>query len=210
MDFYVDSRRDTRRRRSTDIKRAYRRLARRFHPDINPGDAWPRAAVQGDRAGLRDAERSGQPAEVRPRGYQRVEVPDDAGRRVRGLRFLRQRAREAATTFGDLFADVFRRERAPGGRRRGAAPICMPTMSCPSKKRCGAANVRSSVTRQARCATCAGQARSRRGVAVRAVSGQRGSCDRRGGTWCFRDVSDAAAAAGVERWQRCGACAAPG
>ena len=36
--FLRDSRAWSAARRSGDIKRAYRRLARRYHPDINPGD----------------------------------------------------------------------------------------------------------------------------------------------------------------------------
>ena len=45
MDFYIVL--GLRREASADeVKRAYRRLARRYHPDINPGDE--RAAAQFD------------------------------------------------------------------------------------------------------------------------------------------------------------------
>src|SRR5688572_22617756 len=103
----------------SDIKRAYRRLARRFHPDINPGD---------------------HAAEVRFRqileAYETLIDPDrrsryEAGQPVasgsepptsgfEGFDFSRRGA-EHAVTFGDLFGEVLseRRERQ-SAETRGA------------------------------------------------------------------------------------------
>ena len=100
-----------------EIKRSYKRLARKYHPDINPGDHAAEARFK----------------EI-TRAYETLSDPErrlryDAGAvggverrvvRVRGLRFLRRR-RPEATTFGDLFAEVFtsgRTGRARAGARR--------------------------------------------------------------------------------------------
>ena len=109
-----------------DIKRAYRRLARRYHPDINPGD---RAA----------AARFRQIAEA----YETLSDPErrrryDAGRHRRRRAEPRQRsgsrgstsrsasAADTASTFGDLFADVLRQRadarRGEPERGRRSAP----------------------------------------------------------------------------------------
>ena len=77
------------RRGHDDIKRAYRRLARRYHPDINPGD---RAADELFRQIVADAfevlTRSRAPPAVRPRRAGGPRPARAAHLRVRGLRLL--------------------------------------------------------------------------------------------------------------------------
>src|SRR5437773_3467636 len=87
-----------------DIKRAYKRLARRFHPDINPGDRMAAAQFR-------------QIAEA----YETLIDPDrrrryDAGGAsfvagettfgFEGFDFSVSVSGASASTFGDLFADV--------------------------------------------------------------------------------------------------------
>jgi molecular chaperone DnaJ len=88
----------------SDIKRAYKRLARRFHPDINPGDRMAAAQfrqiaeayetlVDPDRRRRYDA--AGHHVSAEPVSYG-----------FEGFDFSATVSGSSATTFGDLFADV--------------------------------------------------------------------------------------------------------
>ena len=138
-----------------DIKRAYQRLARRYHPDINPGDRTAAAQFR-------------QIAEA----YETLSDPDrrrryDSGGsgpvarrsdvRVRGLRLLGQRQRRVGA---DLRRSV--RRRAAGNARAddraaSAAPICIRRSRCRFED--GDArrtSARSTVTRHEHCRACHG------------------------------------------------------
>ena len=109
----------------SDIKRAYRRLARRFHPDINPGDRTAEARfrqildayetlIDPDRRSRYDA---GSGVDARTSG---------ASERLRGVRLLGARRR----SLGDVRRSVRRgaeRARRARRRRRSAAPTCIRT-----------------------------------------------------------------------------------
>jgi molecular chaperone DnaJ len=100
-----------------EIKRSYRRLARQYHPDINPGDNTAEAHFR----------------EI-TRAYETLSDPD---RRLRydaagaigesttvtfgfeGFDFSATGGTVAGPTFGDLFAEVFSHRQEP---RRGAGP----------------------------------------------------------------------------------------
>ena len=104
-----------------DVKRAYRKLARRFHPDINPGDhvaALRFKEITEAYETLSDPERRRRYDVL---GYQ--PEPADAVDRVRGVRFLGERAHRAA---GHLRRSVRRGVHARARTRRGtpAAPTC--------------------------------------------------------------------------------------
>src|ERR1700676_1541346 len=95
-----------------DVKRAYKRLARKYHPDINPGDRM--AAGQFRQIAeayetLSDPDRrrrydttgsSGQPSTEPTYGFE-------------GFDFSVNGGGASAPTFGDLFADVFNQRQAP-------------------------------------------------------------------------------------------------
>lgn len=143
-----------------DIKRAYKRLARRYHPDINPGD---RTAAQQFRQiaeayeTLIDPDRrhrydSGGPAlpgsEAAPFGFE-------------GFDFSISVQGASAPTFGDLFADVLsqRETLQPQGPEQGADLHATLTLSFEQAMRgtsCGLV-----VTRHERCRGCGGSGRLR-------------------------------------------------
>jgi molecular chaperone DnaJ len=90
-----------------DLKRAYRRLARKFHPDLNPGD---RAAALRFRAVLEAFETLADPE--RRRHYDACGVAGLAGPAAETFGFegfdfsVESVGGPMASTFGDLFADV--------------------------------------------------------------------------------------------------------
>src|SRR5881296_1804236 len=118
MDFYVILGLD---RAATlgDIKRAYKRLARRFHPDINPGDRMAAAQFRqiaeayetlSDPDRRRRYDSSGHAASSEPATYG-----------FEGFDFSVTTNGVSAPTFGDLFADVF--SQRDSRRQEGGAPI---------------------------------------------------------------------------------------
>ena len=144
--------------RCVEIKRAYRRLARRYHPDINPGDGEAEARfkqIAQAYAVLSDVERR--------RTYNltgRLEIVTfEAQARsygFEGFDFSASVSPSAATTFGDLFAEMFggHAARQPTDAVRGAdlhVPITMRLEDA-------AAGIEHpvTVTRRASCSECHG------------------------------------------------------
>src|SRR5262245_47719260 len=95
-----------------DVKRAYKRLARRYHPDINPGDRMAEAhfrqiaqayetLIDPDRRRRYDATGTTDQTQPGPTfGFE-------------GFDFTVSVHGSEASTFGDLFADVFRQRDHP-------------------------------------------------------------------------------------------------
>ena len=95
----------------SDIKRAYKRLARKFHPDINPGD---RMAAAQFRQIAEAYETLIDPDRRRSYDTSGTASPDDpATYGFEGFDFSISVSGESAPTFGDLFADVIG-QRQPG------------------------------------------------------------------------------------------------
>src|SRR5580704_15451514 len=103
-----------------DVKRAYKRLARRYHPDINPGD---RMAAAHFRQIAEAYETLSDPD--RRRRYDAtgtaIEIDGGSAYGFEGFDFTVSVAGSDASTFGDLFADVFQRDPAgdTGAAERG-------------------------------------------------------------------------------------------
>lgn len=149
MDFYVvlGVRRGA---KDGDIRRAYRRLARQYHPDINPGD---REAA----ARYRDIA-SAYETLVDPERRQRYDAGErtaadvaDAG--FAGFDFSPQVYAEPSTTFGDLFANVI--VGAPDRRPARGADVHVPVMVTLEDVARGA-TARVTVARHVACRVCAG------------------------------------------------------
>ena len=138
-----------------DIRRAYKRLARRCHPDINPGD---HIAVEQFRQiaeayeTLSDAARRRQYDTAGPSGP----AAEHATFGFEGFDFSVSVSGESAPTFGDLFADVLHRgaRRRDGEPERGSDLYQSLALSFEEAVRGGQWSM--AVTRQVYCRTCRG------------------------------------------------------
>jgi molecular chaperone DnaJ len=141
-----------------DIKRAYRRLARKYHPDINPGDRVAAAQfreIAEAYATLSDPDRRHRYDTI---GSEERASFEHATFGFEGFDFSGTVGGEAAPTFGDLFADVLRRGRAPDqAPARGADLHQLVALSFEDSMKGGPHRI--SVTRQERCRACGGAGR---------------------------------------------------
>ena len=140
-----------------DIKRAYKRLARRYHPDINPGD---RLAAAQFRQIAEAYETLSDPD--RRRRYDVGGVPAGSPNDAfgfQGFDFSVSVSGESAPTFGDLFADVFRQRERPdtGAPERGVD--LHQVLSLPFEDAMRGGHRQITVTRQDHCRACQGTGR---------------------------------------------------
>jgi molecular chaperone DnaJ len=140
-----------------DIKRAYKRLARRYHPDINPGDRM--AAVQ-----FRQISEAYQTLSDPDRRH-RYDVGGDTPAMAdiessfgfEGFDFSVTASGSDASTFGDLFAEILQQR---GGTAEGAAERGVDlhqTLSLTFEDAARGGRHAVTVTRQERCRNCGGR-----------------------------------------------------
>jgi molecular chaperone DnaJ len=199
MDFYVVL--GVRRQANDgDIRRAYRRLARQYHPDINPGDREAAARYRDIAAAYETL--------VDPDRRQRYDAGEFATSRAAdsgfaGFDFSPQVHAEPSTTFGDLFASVIvgASDRRP---RRGADVHVQAAITFEDVARGSTARV--TVARHVPCRLCGGA-----GVADLPGAACQ-SCDGRGmtrvarGHMVFTRPCTRCAGSGQRMRQACVAC----
>jgi molecular chaperone DnaJ len=141
----------------TDIKRAYRRLARRYHPDINPGDSMAAAhfrQIAEAYATLSDPDRR---RRYDSTGSIVERTEDESGIGFEGFDFSVKAEGSDASTFGDLFADVLH-QRAEAHRagvsERGADLHHALTLTFEEAAHGGQRTI--TLTRQEPCRRCKG------------------------------------------------------
>ena len=191
-----------------DIKRAYKRLARKYHPDINPGDRLAEAQfrqiaeayetlIDPDRRRRYDSTGSASaPVEPAPFGFE-------------GFDFSVSVSGSSASTFGDLFADVLDQRDA---RRQDANAVSgrRPPSDDYDRVRSGGSRRPAPADRDAAGAL---PHLPRRGLAAGGrdalplVLRASGPSSRRAGTWCFRGPARSAVARGVSAARAARTCA---
>jgi molecular chaperone DnaJ len=139
-----------------DVKRAYKRLARRFHPDVNPGDRVAAAQFQQIAEAyetLSDPERRRRYDVIGP-----TTTPADAQTfGFEGFDFSVSVEGADAPTFGDLFAEVFRQRAAAPPPERGAD--LHDTIDLTFEEALAGSPRNVTIARQVHCRTCRGVGR---------------------------------------------------
>jgi len=140
----------------SDIKRAYKRLARRYHPDINPGDRVAAAQFR------RIAEAYETLSDPDRRHRYDVHGPaaaaaDPATFGFEGFDFSVSVEGADAPTFGDLFAEVFQQRTTALRPERGADLHDTIDLAFDEALAGGPRSV--TITRQVHCQTCRGLGR---------------------------------------------------
>lgn len=193
---------------ATDIKRAYRRLSRRYHPGINPGDRAAATLFQRISQAyetLADADRR--------RRYDDAGVPaeGEAGAlEFSGFDFSVEAHGAQAATFSELFADAL--HPVPKAHRAGrqAGADVHGSLSLGFDEAMRGSDRQLMVMRQVTCGTCGGAG------ALKAREARCAPCQGTGnvrwarGHMVFTKACATCAGSGREQHQRCGGCGGHG
>jgi molecular chaperone DnaJ len=191
-----------------EIKRAYRRLARRFHPDINPGD---RTAELRFRQILDAYETL-----IDPQRRSRYEAGDgdgdaDEARRPSGFEGFdfSTRGVDPSATFGDLFAEVLTERGArPAVQERGAD--LHQELQLGFEAALAGAEIAVPVTRRETCRVCAGSKQTRTSPGPCLVCQGAGAVRSVRGHMVFSRSCASCGGTGQQRLRACEACAGAG
>ena len=190
----------------TDLERAYTRLARRYHPDINPGDneaaAFFRRVTEAYQT-LRNPERR--------RAYDEQGEPRAAARRAtvefRGFDFSTP-VSGASATFGELFSELLPDASAAGAPEAGGDLHGEITLAFEESLRGAVRQL--TVTRLDACGACGGSG-LRRAAERGCTACQGGGVTQwRRGHMVFTKPCSACGGAGRQRQRPCTACRAEG
>ena len=189
-----------------DVKRAYKRLARKYHPDINPGDRMAAAQfrqIADAYETLSDDQRRRQYDNTGSR--READVGNAFG--FDGFDFTISVHGHEAPTFGDLFADVLHQRegrRAQGAPERGVDLHQSVSLELPEAIRGGQQTV--TVTRQESCATCRGTGQLHVTPAACAHCRGTGAVKSARGHMVFSKPCLQCGGTGQQRQPRCPAC----
>jgi molecular chaperone DnaJ len=193
---------------ASDIKRAYRRLSRRYHPGINPGDLSAQEAFS------RISEAYEVLMDPRRRheydaGERKPASAPAAGPRFTEFDFSARASGSEASTFTELFAEVLHPAPVESGRPRPGADL-HASVTVPFAAQSTGAEGEVVVTRQVACTACRGSGRRI------TAEGRCPRCDGRGSTrWArghmvFSKVCAGCGGTGRGRTDLCAACAGQG
>jgi molecular chaperone DnaJ len=191
-----------------DVERAYTRLARRYHPDINPGDSEAAAffrRVTEAYETLKDPERR----EAYDAGGTPRVVSRQASVEFRGFDFSTP-ATGASATFGELFSDVLTRppEDHKEDAERGSDLFGEVPLSFEDALR--GSECRLTITRLDACAACGGIGVRRAASARCEVCHGRGATQWRRGHMVFSKACEPCGGSGRQQQRPCSACRAEG
>jgi molecular chaperone DnaJ len=190
-----------------EIKRAYRRLARRYHPDINPGDRLAETRFRQ----ILDAYETLIDPQRRSRydsGHE-SETPDDRCRSgFEGFDFS-ARGVDHSATFGDLFAEVLTERGArPPEQARGAD--LHHDLRLTFEEALMGVERPIAVTRRETCRTCAGSGRTRTSPGPCHLCQGQGAVRTVRGHMIFSRSCSSCAGTGQQRPRPCEPCAGTG
>jgi molecular chaperone DnaJ len=191
---------------TSEIKRAYRRLSRRYHPGINPGDAAAESLFRRILEAyetLMDPERRRQYDSA---GGRAVAAATASTLEFSGFDFSAAAHGPQAATFTELFADVLH----PDGGRPEAGPDLHASLTVSFDDAMRGVERQVVVTRQDRCSRCGGSGH------VRTPEGRCVACHGTGhvrwarGHMVFTKDCAACNGTGRRRTERCAVCVGQG
>jgi len=190
-----------------DMERAYTRLARRYHPDINPGDTEAEAffrRVTEAYETLHDPERR----QEYDSGSLTANVTQGTSVEFSGFDFSTP-ATGASVTFGELFADVLPRTADVTGQREKGSDL-YGEISLSFEDALRGVERQLTITRLDVCSTCGGSGVRRAEETRCKHCGGRGSAEWRRGHMLFSKACHHCDGSGRQRKRPCSNCRAEG